>query len=339
MVCFAAYFSACAQGGPGRVGADSGSPAPDVPAVDTGNPCEPACEGGETCVAGTCMPMSMCGPDGTCPLGQSCCPSGCSSLPTDVLNCGGCGRDCGTTGDACVSGQCRCHGASGCTAGDACCEDGCANLLESANNCGACGRVCGDGQVCELGECVTPPCDPACTNDEVCNADTSACMCGSGPGCVDGRSCCGASCIDTQSDRNNCGGCGTMCTGAQVCLDGRCTTDIPCEPTCAAGETCSAGTCQCGAGPGCGPGSACCGGACAATQTDSLNCGRCGNSCGTGSCCSGACASTANDTNNCGACGRSCGDDADTCTGGSCRCGSGPACFLGLPCLLGICLI
>ncbi|MFT5357808.1 MAG: hypothetical protein ACI9KE_005045 [Polyangiales bacterium] len=327
LVCLVLLFSACAQGGSGRT--DSGPPPADVPEVDTGNPCVPACEGGETCVSGDCMPMSVCGPDGTCDVGQSCCPSGCSALPTDPTNCGTCGRDCGDTGDACVSGQCRCRGASGCIDGNACCEDGCSNLMESADNCGTCGMVCGDGQVCEAGDCVTPPCDPACTNDEVCDADASpvaVCMCGGGPGCATGQSCCGVSCIDTQLDRNNCGECGMVCNGAEVCLDGGCTTDVPCDPTCAVGETCTAGVCQCGAGASCGPGSSCCDDSCSTTQTDSLNCGRCGNNCDGDTCCAGACVNTANNEDNCGACGRSCGDSADRCISSACRCGSGPVC-------------
>jgi DNA-binding beta-propeller fold protein YncE len=50
----------------------------------------------------------------------------------------------------------------------------------------------------------------------------------------------------------------------------------------------------CGGGAACRGGQACCGGACKNVQTDTTNCGRCGNVCAAGKrCCAGACVSPA----------------------------------------------
>jgi hypothetical protein len=53
-------------------------------------------------------------------------------------------------------------------------------------------------------------------------------------------------------------------------------------------------------------------------------------------CCNNACTDTSTDTQNCGACGSACGGSADTCTQGSCRCGSGSACSTGQTCCSGL---
>ena len=49
--------------------------------------------------------------------------------------------------------------------------------------------------------------------------------CKSTADCVKGRSCCEGKCLDTENDRNNCGGCGAVCEFANVvpsCKVGRC---------------------------------------------------------------------------------------------------------------------
>jgi hypothetical protein len=125
-----------------------------------------------------------------------------------------------------------------------------------------------------------------------------------GPSCTAPQSLCGNRCVDTQSDSANCGACGTAC---------------------AAGQVCSAGSCQ----VRCPAGATVCNGTCVNLQTDNANCGACGNACAGGQMCSlGACSTTcasslatcgggdagapsfcadlANDRLNCGACGNAC---------------------------------
>ncbi len=75
---------------------------------------------------------------------------------------------------------------------------------------------------------------------------------------------CGATCVKTKTDANNCGGCGTVCSGAaKFCVDGACSSTCPTTE---------------------------CSGACVDTKTDSENCGGCGNTCTGGKVCvNGAC--------------------------------------------------
>jgi len=65
---------------------------------------------------------------------------------------------------------------------------------------------------------------------------------------------CGAYCVSTKSDPENCGGCGTKCAQGQVCNLGKC--DVTCQQ-----------------------GLTDCSGACLDLQQDDDNCGMCGNAC------------------------------------------------------------
>ncbi len=81
----------------------------------------------------------------------------------------------------------------------------------------------------------------------------------------------------------------------------------------------------------CGTGLAACSGKCVNTNTDSKNCGKCGNqcsaslSCSKGQCkcasgytlCSGKCVNTSTDLSNCGRCGNEC-QGINKCTSGAC---------------------
>lgn len=328
-----AFFSVlalgCAQGG-----GPSGGLMPDMGEDADPNECSPACGEDERCVMGMCVGTDACG-DG-CASGESCCVTGCSTLPTDVMNCGACERPCGDAGDSCLSGQCRCGGGAGCLDGEACCGGACEDLQNSVEHCGACNRACGPSEVCQDGTCVAPPCDPECGEGESCDPDTTTCRCGAGPGCTATQACCAGGCLDTQSDPNNCGGCGIMCSGAEVCMGGTCTTDIPCVPSCAAGESCVGGVCRCGTNPSCGSALSCCSGVCVETDNNVRNCGRCGLDCGARSCCSGRCIDTQTDEDNCGRCGNGCDSrTTDACTTGRCTCGGGGECLL--VCFFGDC--
>jgi hypothetical protein len=76
----------------------------------------------------------------------------------------------------------------------------------------------------------------------------------------EGHTCCKETCIDTQTDPNNCGRCGTVCPKGETCRGGKC------EGTCASASDCAAGL-------------RCCYGKCVDIQTDAKNCGYCGGVC------------------------------------------------------------
>jgi collagen type I/II/III/V/XI/XXIV/XXVII alpha len=77
---------------------------------------------------------------------------------------------------------------------------------------------------------------------------------------VVGESCCRGACVDEQTDSNNCGACGTVCTTS--------------DPN-ASGASCSSGACV----TSCNAGFTLCGTTCVNEQTDSNNCGGCGTTC------------------------------------------------------------
>jgi len=76
--------------------------------------------------------------------------------------------------------------------------------------------------------------------------------------CVSGTVRCGDTCVATQTDNNNCGSCGSACSGGNVCV---------------------AGGCVCPVGQGL------CNGVCTAVASDPNNCGSCGLRCGQGQAC------------------------------------------------------
>jgi hypothetical protein len=161
--------------------------------------------------------------------------------------------------------------------------------------------------------------------------------------------------FDLTSDSNNCGSCGSACLGAAICIDSTC-SDVCSQinVVCSLGAECvnlpdGGFECQCQSGfTDCGNG------LCADLNTDSSNCGACGNACPSGAVCSngacdlcpiiqcavghtcenntcvplpcqsgetdcgnGACADLSTDENNCGACGNAC-SQGDVCANGSC---------------------
>lgn len=177
-----------------------------------------------------------------------------------------------------------------------------------------------------------------------------------GPGggtCTGGTTDCGGMCVDTRFDPANCGGCGTACGAAEVCLSSTCTPQgmctgalVDCSGTCVdprndpmncgscgtacgMGEVCNAGTCS----SACGLGTEACEGRCVDTQVDPGNCGGCGTTCGAGEVCSmgtctlncaggtvdcdGSCVDIASNTDHCGMCNNACATGTG-CIAGSC---------------------
>jgi hypothetical protein len=95
----------------------------------------------------------------------------------------------------------------------------------------------------------------ACFSGEHYDCSTSKCYCDSGLSYCAGVS---NACISLQSDVNNCGSCGHVCPGGEVCSGGSCQVATP---TCPPGET------------------YCSGYGCVDLSTNWSNCGFCGNSC------------------------------------------------------------
>lgn len=124
--------------------------------------------------------------------------------------------------------------------------------------------------------------------------------------CKAGTLPCGTGCIDPNSDRRNCGACGTTC-GAQ--------------------QDCNAGTCACR------PGTVTCDGSCVVTDYDAQNCGACGVKCAVGEVCEQRVCQSAC-TTGFTRCGNSCVDV----TSDEAHCGAcGAACEQGQQCLSGVC--
>jgi hypothetical protein len=146
---------------------------------------------------------------GACSMGYAACPgNGNNCLTfiggTDVNNCGGCGVRCATQNGtpACNAGVCA---VGSCSPGWGHCSPGgtdCSTPLNTVGNCGSCGHTC-----------TTQNGTPAC------NSVGGLWTCQAGP-CNSGFANCpgnGADCsTNTNTDNNNCGGCGSTCT-ANTC--------------------------------------------------------------------------------------------------------------------------
>jgi hypothetical protein len=131
--------------------------------------------------------------------------------------------------------------------------------------------------------------------------------------CTAGKTLCTDNCVDTQLDRENCGGCGKACAASEVCSQGSC------------GLACGGGTTKCGSN-------------CADTTTDEKNCGACGTVCAAGQRCQGGadagaskctcpagltatatgCVDLAVDDANCGVVGTACTAGKE-CVAGTCK--------------------
>jgi len=165
-------------------------------------------------------------------------------------------------------------------------------------------------QVCEGCMLIRGTLCPSSIPSQTCTSSTVvACCLGSATCCSPLSGTSNFYCTFVQFDPQNCGGCGSACSGQTIpgCCSGQC-TDLSTITDCGrCGRACTGTT------------PACCSGRCADLDSSKRNCGSCGNVC-TGTkpaCCSGKCADLSSDNNNCGTCGNVCGSGT-TCTSGAC---------------------
>lgn len=132
---------------------------------------------------------------------------------TDVNNCGGCGVVCkyANAAASCSAGACQ---MGACNSGFKDCNgnlaDGCeANLASDLDNCGSCGVACSYANA--VGQCTSEGC-----RMKSCNPGYADCNGSAADGCE----------VDLQTNRDNCGACGSVCTfdnAGRDCLAGQCT--------------------------------------------------------------------------------------------------------------------
>ncbi len=347
---------------------DNGCETPVNTLTDCGS-CDSGCDllnAGESCSTGSCLITS-------CNSGFADCNSidadGCEiNTGNDVNNCGSCGHVCsnahGTT--QCVDGACvpSCGGLWGDCDGNP--DNGCERPLNTLSDCGSCNSGCSlphASETCASGSCLIASCDSGYSD------------CTAAAGCE----------TNTAADVNNCGSCGNTCSNAHgstqcssgscnptcVGLWGNCDSDPDdgcetalntlsncglCDQGCSlahASESCSTGSClitSCDSGYDDCDATASTG--CEVhTDTDTSNCGSCGNVCsnahGTTQCLSGGCFPSCaplwascdfdpdngcetpiNTLSDCGSCGQGCDllHAAESCVTGSClisSCNSG----------------
>jgi hypothetical protein len=221
--------------------------------------CGNACAQGASCVGGKCQ----------CPSGKTVCGGQCvevCALPK-VLNTNcqcecPANEACTSSGGTVNSSTCECE----CPGGKVVCNGACvaacqppqflnANCQcecptdETCNSTGGtvnpttCECQCPEGKTVCGGQCVevcAPPkvvlntntCQCECPPDETCtttggtvNPNTCQCECGSG------LTRCGNQCVNTATDPNNCGGCGTACASGEGCVNGTCSNFCPNQMT------------------------------------------------------------------------------------------------------------
>jgi hypothetical protein len=220
-----------------------------------------------------------------------------------VLTAVGCGLH---PGDRCLGG---------CQNGLVCSHDVCVPKAPITDY----GGACVDSSACQSGLCL-----PAVSSELACTAP-----CGADSDCLAGWTCGTTSnsafkVCQCSPSKDLCDGLDNDCDGV---IDGLPKKD-PCGPN---------GTCEGTAGCHCN--ATTCGSACVDLQTDSANCGSCGNTCPAGvgdtfsgcvagacecrgALCDGQCVDTATDIQNCGGCGMPCPEGAGSvvlCVSGQCR--------------------
>ncbi len=219
-------------------------------------------DGGNQCTSGFHRCATACVPDGdVASCGQRCDP---------CVNVEG-----GTA--VCMQGSCavRCNGTR------QLCGAACIDTSTNSVHCGACGRICTNTQVCQDGDCVTPPeCNVAmprsCPTGSYCNGTRCMSGCDEDLDCGGGGSC--------QLSTHECGCVGNARRCAGVCAD---------CPSNATSTNCNAQN-QCGAAS-CSSPRILCGASCTEESITACgaSCAVCTAEHGTPACQSGSCVTTA----------------------------------------------
>jgi hypothetical protein len=237
------------------------------------------------------------------------------------------GADCGPN---CSNPGCCWQGIDGGDCYGVCKPGQCFPNNNGGHGCGGENNGCINNTVPVGNKCVPCPAGQEASHNQcVCSSDSTKCN---------------GKCVDTDTDMNNCGGCGNRCLplGGHVCDDGKCTCP-PGAPTECDGKCVNTGIDQghCGGcGYSCRKGR-CLNGACVQENepTPPQNSGGGNGSGGKGgggtgggvhypptqficnkplTVCDGKCTNTNSDLNNCGVCGRSC-NAGYLCIGSRCR--------------------
>ncbi|OYV71994.1 MAG: hypothetical protein B7Z74_06240, partial [Deltaproteobacteria bacterium 21-66-5] len=82
-----------------------------------------------------------------------------------------------------------------------------------------------------------------CGSDQTCAADASGVVCRARAPCDDapGTIRCGTRCVDPQTSRTDCGGCGRACSETEQCVQGRCAPIPGCNVVCDSNAQCGDG--------------------------------------------------------------------------------------------------
>jgi hypothetical protein len=314
------------------------------------------CVSDQVCIDGACGDPKDCS-------GTVCNGACVEKLNADPLHCGKCGNAC-KDGQVCSAGACTGSCGSGLTQ---CCGR-CVDVTTDPEHCGGCKASCPEaagtsgGGAAGGGGGASSSTGAGCPGGfQDCAAQLLLC---SPCGCVSSEECtvakgkvnCSGACVDTKSDPNHCGACGTSCASGLKCSGGNCLDgDCPagksecsgscvelqkdpnhcgsCGTACASGQVCDGGYCR----ASCTAPKAACHGGCIDSSSDVNHCGACDNPCtlgqvcSGGSClaacpagltsCNGSCVDLTQDFDHCGSCGKTCNDN-NVCTSDSCVSGT-----------------